>query len=426
MDLAQMELEAHRPDRARNGSAASDTVTPVCLLTGFLGAGKTFLLADLLAHPPAGLRVQAIVNDLGSLPFDPTLVAAQDSIRVELTNGCGCCERTVDLAAVLGELGADPDCDLIVLEASGAADPLGLAQVVAADATLALDRIVAVVSAAQLDGRSRVEPVASMIERQIDSAHSVVLSGCDLVSDEVADAALDGIVERAPGRPVERSSPSGAGEPRAAADGAARGEARPAGAVGVHRELHVVTVTQRARAVDGGAAGRVRRRSNRGSFEPRGAWSSTVRRASSSSHPQSIEIVDGTPGPPRAHPDRRRPGRRPTTDRPDRPERCDRSHRPRTRRNAMKVSVNGVRLHFDVDGQQLPVGDSEVESRPTLIVLHGAPGISDHTAFKPDFAALNDVAQVVYLDLRGAGRSDDDPDGEYSLEGMGRRPGRLL
>ena len=83
----------------------------------------------------------------------------------------------------------------------------------------------------------------------------------------------------------------------------------------------------------------------------------------------------------------------------------------------MKVSVNGVRLHFDVDGQQLPVGDSAVESRPTLIVLHGAPGISDHTAFKPDFAALNDVAQVVYLDLRGAGRSDDDPDGEYSLEG---------
>jgi proline iminopeptidase len=38
-------------------------------------------------------------------------------------------------------------------------------------------------------------------------------------------------------------------------------------------------------------------------------------------------------------------------------------------------------------------------------------------SFKPDFAALTDVAQVVYLDLRGGGRSDDDPDGRYSLEG---------
>lgn len=83
----------------------------------------------------------------------------------------------------------------------------------------------------------------------------------------------------------------------------------------------------------------------------------------------------------------------------------------------MKVRVNGVRLHFDVDGQQLPVGDGALEERPTLIALHGAPGISDHTAFKPDFTTLTDVAQVVYLDLRGAGRSDEDPDGEYSLEG---------
>lgn len=82
----------------------------------------------------------------------------------------------------------------------------------------------------------------------------------------------------------------------------------------------------------------------------------------------------------------------------------------------MKVSVNGVRLYFDVSGEQLVVGDGALEERPTLIVLHGAPGVSDHTAFKPDFSALTDVAQVVYLDLRGAGRSDADPDGEYSLE----------
>lgn len=83
----------------------------------------------------------------------------------------------------------------------------------------------------------------------------------------------------------------------------------------------------------------------------------------------------------------------------------------------MRVRVNGVRLYFDVDGEQLALGEDGPVVRPTLIVLHGAPGVSDHMAFKPDFAALTDVAQVVYLDLRGAGRSDDDPDGRYSLEG---------
>ena len=83
----------------------------------------------------------------------------------------------------------------------------------------------------------------------------------------------------------------------------------------------------------------------------------------------------------------------------------------------MKVRVNGVQLYFDVDGAQLAVGDDSPSEHPTLIALHGVPGISDHMAFKPDFAALTDIAQVVYLDFRGVGRSDDDPAGQYSLEG---------
>ena len=82
----------------------------------------------------------------------------------------------------------------------------------------------------------------------------------------------------------------------------------------------------------------------------------------------------------------------------------------------MRVEVNGVRLFFEVGGRHLNYGQEPTVERPTLIVLHGAPGFSDHTAFRPAFTALEDVAQVIYLDLRGAGRSDADPNGEYSLE----------
>lgn len=83
----------------------------------------------------------------------------------------------------------------------------------------------------------------------------------------------------------------------------------------------------------------------------------------------------------------------------------------------MRVEVNGVKLFFEVGGKRLSDRQDPAVERPTLIVLHGAPGFSDHNAFRPDFEALEDVAQVIYLDIRGAGRSDDDPNGEYSLEG---------
>jgi proline iminopeptidase len=70
----------------------------------------------------------------------------------------------------------------------------------------------------------------------------------------------------------------------------------------------------------------------------------------------------------------------------------------------MRISVNGVRLYFDVEGCGLAVRDREMVARPTLVLLHGGPG-ADHTFFKPEFSAMADVAQVVYLDMRGSGRS---------------------
>jgi len=71
----------------------------------------------------------------------------------------------------------------------------------------------------------------------------------------------------------------------------------------------------------------------------------------------------------------------------------------------MQVAVNGTRLWFDVEGPALiPHGGSMVE-RPTLVLVHGGPGSFDHSYFKPWFARFADRMQVVYLDLRGHGRS---------------------
>src|SRR5262245_16570052 len=71
----------------------------------------------------------------------------------------------------------------------------------------------------------------------------------------------------------------------------------------------------------------------------------------------------------------------------------------------MHVQVGDVRLFFDVEGGGLVPDGPVMRSRPTLICLHGGPG-NDHTVFRPAYSALADVAQVVYLDQRGHGRSD--------------------
>ncbi len=71
----------------------------------------------------------------------------------------------------------------------------------------------------------------------------------------------------------------------------------------------------------------------------------------------------------------------------------------------MRVLVNGVRLFFDVEGLGLAVDGGRMAARPTLLLLHGGPG-ADHSIYKPYFQRFSDVAQVVYLDHRGNGRSD--------------------
>jgi pimeloyl-ACP methyl ester carboxylesterase len=82
----------------------------------------------------------------------------------------------------------------------------------------------------------------------------------------------------------------------------------------------------------------------------------------------------------------------------------------------MKIDVNGTQLWFDVDGAALVPAGNEMQQRPTVVLVHGGPGTYDHSYFKPDFGRLTEHAQVVYLDLRGHGRSDWGDAGEWSFE----------
>jgi proline iminopeptidase len=71
----------------------------------------------------------------------------------------------------------------------------------------------------------------------------------------------------------------------------------------------------------------------------------------------------------------------------------------------MFVEVNGARLWFDVSGPALQPAGEQVIERPTIVAVHGGPGL-DHVGLKDHLQALEQQLQVVYYDQRGHGRSD--------------------
>jgi len=84
----------------------------------------------------------------------------------------------------------------------------------------------------------------------------------------------------------------------------------------------------------------------------------------------------------------------------------------------MHVRVNGVRLFFDVEGARLVPDGPVMREKPTLLLLHGGPGF-DHSIYRPAYSALADIAQVIFLDHRGNGRSQDGPSEAWNLAQWG-------
>jgi G3E family GTPase len=159
---------------------------PLTVLTGFLGAGKTTLLNRILTGDH-GLRVAVLVNDFGSINIDAELVVGieNDGDIVNLANGCVCCNIRDDLAAAVTELMARPEQpEYILLEASGVADPSGIALTFMDDGMrdrIRLDSIMCVVDAEQIFAAPEMMELKL---RQVAFADMLILNKVDLVSPE--------------------------------------------------------------------------------------------------------------------------------------------------------------------------------------------------------------------------------------------------
>ncbi|MCO4697724.1 GTP-binding protein [Streptomyces sp. RO-S4] len=157
---------------------------PVVVLAGFLGSGKTTLLNHLL-HRSGGSRIGAIVNDFGAVEIDAMAVAgALGDSTVSLGNGCLCCAVDASELDEYLERLARPSAgiDVIVIEASGLAEPQELVRMVLASELpdIVYGGLVEVVDAAEFDDTRAAHPG---IDRHLALADLVVVNKIDRVDD---------------------------------------------------------------------------------------------------------------------------------------------------------------------------------------------------------------------------------------------------
>ena len=173
---------------------------PVVVLAGFLGAGKTTLLNHLL-RSARGTRIGVMVNDFGDIGIDAMTVAGQVGSTVSLGNGCLCCAVDASELDAYLEVLTRPETrlDVIVIEASGLAEPRELVRMVLAsdNERIVYGGLVEVVDAAEFDATRARHPET---DRHLGVADLVVVNKADRVTAErlaAVRAEVTGLAPRA-------------------------------------------------------------------------------------------------------------------------------------------------------------------------------------------------------------------------------------
>ncbi|KAK5064225.1 hypothetical protein LTR84_000058 [Exophiala bonariae] len=168
--------------------------TPVTIITGFLGSGKTTLILNLIPQLPKTYKLALLKNEFGDLAVDSQLAGSASISGVrELLNGCICCNLVGQLGDALFQLRESVDPSRIIIETSGSAFPATLAMEVNRVArenpgTFTLDGVISVIDVENWKGYDDTSVTAKMQAKYTDL---VVFNKWELVDERKFEDALD-------------------------------------------------------------------------------------------------------------------------------------------------------------------------------------------------------------------------------------------
>ncbi|MFK8026159.1 MAG: GTP-binding protein [Ilumatobacter sp.] len=173
---------------------------PLTFVAGYLGAGKTTAINEVLATTRRPIAV--IVNDVGEVDVDAALIRRRTADTIELSDGCVCCSSVDGFGAAFDTIRARPEPpDHIIVELSGIAEPKNVLPW-GSSAGFILDGVVTVVAVDQLQPDGVPAWMRAHLEAQIAEGDLIVLTRTDEATPIETTAARSTIAALAPGAPV--------------------------------------------------------------------------------------------------------------------------------------------------------------------------------------------------------------------------------
>jgi len=158
------------------------TPLAVTVISGYLGAGKTTLVNQLLRHAN-GQRLAVLVNEFGALPIDEDLIEAKDDDLIAIAGGCVCCSFGSDLtAALMAMVARSPQPDHVIIESSGVAMPGAIAANIGLMEQFSLAGIVVLADTETIQSHATDEYIGDTVIRQLNDADLIIQTKNDLVS----------------------------------------------------------------------------------------------------------------------------------------------------------------------------------------------------------------------------------------------------
>ena len=163
--------------------------TPVNLITGFLGVGKTTALLHLLAQRPPGARWAVLVNEFGQVGIDGTTLSQAGVAVREVAGGCICCSAQLPLRVTLTRLLREVKPERLLVEPTGLGHPAGVIDVLRSAglaSAVELCNVICLVDPRQLSD----EKYRSLetYQDQLALADVLVANKCDLATPEQLQA----------------------------------------------------------------------------------------------------------------------------------------------------------------------------------------------------------------------------------------------